>query len=184
MFEETSSRNLRWETDEVDVITDGGEQVPFPIDWPYEAVVFGTDARMNGDCLALTGSGKPCTYNAYAGDYLCGTHQRTDDPTVLERAHQWARITDDETTLAVCLNCEEVWRGGTPPLVVDCPSCDAAAGERCSNDTDRPGSVGSTIPPHKRRRHRAQDILGRYGPCPEEPVATNSDQDVSEGGEA
>lgn len=183
MIEMTSTTTLRWETDEVDVVTDGGEDVPFRADWPFQAVIFGTDAGMNGDCLALTGSGKPCTYNAYSGNYLCGTHQRAENPTVVERAHQWARITDDETTIAVCLNCQEVWQGGAPPLSVDCPSCSAEAGERCSNNPDRPGSVGSAIPPHKSRRHRAQHVLGRHGPCPEGPTADTAEGElITDGG--
>jgi len=183
MIETASSTTLRWETDEVDIVTDGGEQVPFSSDWQFDAVVFGTDARMNGDCLALTSSGKPCTYNAYGGDYLCGTHQRTDNPTVVERAHQWARITDDEITIAVCLNCEEVWQGGAPPLGVECPSCDAGPGERCQNQPDRPGSVGSAIPPHNRRRHRAQHRLDRYGACREGPTAGTVESElITDGG--
>jgi len=149
-----------------ELAADGGEPIPQLIDWAYDAVVHGAD--VDRDCLALTGSGKPCSYNAYASNDLpvCNTHADVDDPELVIGAHQWARITDGDTTIAVCVNCEQVWRGGTPALGVDCPECGVDAGDRCRDETSR---HSAPLPPHPQRRRHAMGRVDDYERCPAGP---------------
>jgi len=179
-------RHARKEHHHVDlqraVATDGGEDLPKLIDWPYDAVVHGAD--VDRDCLALTSSGKPCSYNAYASndDPVCNTHADVDDPELVIGAHQWARITDGDTTIAVCVNCEQVWRSGTPATAVDCPECGVDAGKRCKDETSR---HAAPIPPHPQRRRHAMSTVDDYERCPAGPgrdVDDDQEQLVTDGG--
>ncbi len=169
--------------DSSDVATDGGEDTPERIDWPFEAVVHGAD--VDEDCLALTGSGKPCSYSAYATNDLpvCNTHASVDDPTLVEGAHQWARIHDGTRgeTITVCIACQAVWRGLEPETAVDCPTCSAGAGERC---IDASSTYSASIPPHADRRERAYEVLEEFDPCPDGPTTDEQAQLVTDGGQA
>ena len=176
---------LVWENGDVDVVTDGGVDQPIPCEWRYEAVVHGAD--LHRDCLALTGSGDPCSYQAYAGNSLpvCNMHADTDDPTLVVGGHQWARIQDGDVTVAVCVKCEDVWRGGTPALAVDCPECGRDAGVRCRQDTGGAGT-SAPIPPHPQRRRQAMGVLDDYERCPVEhdlPTGDGQDTLVTDGGQ-
>lgn len=146
--------------------------LPTPIDWPLDAVVFGAD--VSADCLALTGSGKPCTYTAYRGNALCGTHQDTNDPPLVEHGHQWARIDDGDRTVAICVRCREVWANGTPATLVPCPTCEADIGERCWNDESVVGK-SAPFPPHPERRKLGFSTVDDYWPCPENPFQDGGD---------
>lgn len=154
-----------------DAVADGGDVLlPQHSLYDYNAVVHGAD--LHRDCLALTGAGKPCSYQAYANndDPVCNTHAGVDDPTLVAGAHQWARISDAGSptareTLAVCVACEEVWEGGTPALAVDCPTCGRSAGTRCQVDRESAG-VSAPIPPHPERREQAREVLDDYTECP------------------
>ncbi|AUV83895.1 hypothetical protein C2R22_05760 [Salinigranum rubrum] len=164
--------------------TDGGVTRPRPSEWPYEAVVHGADLRR--DCLALTANGKPCSYQAYSGEHLCSTHQNASDPDVVAGAHQWARVTDDGRTVAVCVNCEEVWEGGAPAIAVECPICGRGVGERCR--IERSGSAGANapIPPHPERRRRGCEAVDGYTTCraaPDVDVDDEQKQLVTDGGQ-
>lgn len=152
---------------------DGGTTLPSMCDWPYEAVIHGADLRR--DCLALTGSGKPCSYQAYAGEHLCSTHQSATDPDVVAVAHQWARISDGETTIAVCVKCKQVWRGGSPALAVDCPTCGREAGARCRIERNRSAGTNAPIPPHPERRVAGREVLDEYTVCSEAPEKAEFD---------
>jgi hypothetical protein len=151
------------------VATDGGEEIPEPIDWSYAAVVHGADVRSK--CLAITGSGDCCTNNAY-GDTLCGMHEDANDSDILEGAHQWARIEDGDDVIAVCVNCEDVWRGGTPALAVDCPDCPAGVGERCR---DPDSMTAARLMPHPARRERGRELVEEYEYCDESPIPAVED---------
>jgi predicted RNA-binding Zn-ribbon protein involved in translation (DUF1610 family) len=160
-------------------VTDGGDELPAPSDWSHEAVVHG--AQITTTCRAITGDGNPCTNNAHSGRPLCGLHQNAEDPDVLELYHQWARITDGDRVVAVCINCQEVWDGGTPPLAVDCPTCPASVGQRCMNEDsvyqqNREGSTAAPVPPHPDRRDRARDAIDEYGLCPDAPGTPDDGQ--------
>jgi predicted RNA-binding Zn-ribbon protein involved in translation (DUF1610 family) len=162
-------------------VADGGTDTE-PIDWPFAAVVHG--ASVDADCLALTGSGKPCSYNAYQSNDLpvCNTHERVDDPDIVAGAHQWARITDGEQgTVTVCVACEAVWRGDEPETLVACPECSADAGERCRDESSM---HSAPIPPHPDRRQRAYGVVEHLEPCPATVtgVADEDQEVVADGG--
>ena len=146
-----------------------------PSEWPYAAVVHGADLRR--DCLALTGSGSPCTNQAYDGEQLCGIHQDAADPEVAAGAHQWARIggPGDDATVAVCVRCRDVWHGGTAPTAVECPACGVAPGSRCTKERSGAG-VAAPIPSHPARRRRAREVLDAFDACPEAPVELDDEQ--------
>ncbi|QLH82435.1 zinc finger domain-containing protein [Halosimplex pelagicum] len=149
------------------VATDGGEDLPKPIKWSYHAVVHG--AAVDADCLALTGAGKPCSNNAYLSndDPVCNIHASTSDPEIVDDAHQWARITDDDATITVCVNCELVVDGREPAVGVACPECDAGVGDRCR---DEENMYSANIPPHPQRRRRAYETLRWFTPCEDNPA--------------
>jgi len=167
-------------------VADGGRNLPIPSDWPYEAVTHG--AEVSSTCRAITGDGNPCTNNAYRERYLCGLHEDTNDPEVLEEFHQWARIEDGDDVVTVCANCKTVWDGGSAPTAVDCPACPAEAGQRCVNEDsvyqeNVKGSNGAPIPPHPKRRRVATEQLVNFELCPEAPGHTDEDQrPVTDGG--
>ena len=144
-------------------IVDNGVDTPVLCKWPYDATVFG--AELNRDCLALTGTGKPCSYNAYPNNALpvCNTHADVDDPDIPDGAHQWARIDDADETVTVCVNCEVVWYGKEPEIAVGCPECEADAGERCRDETS---TYSAPIPPHPQRRGVAYSLVDGFEPCP------------------
>jgi len=161
---------------EQEAATDGGETTE-PLGWSYRATVHG--ATIDADCLALTGSGKPCSYNAYQNNNLpvCNTHAGVDDPDIVADAHQWARITDGtQGTVTVCVACETVWSGPEPETLVACPECSSNTGERCRDETS---SFSGAIPPHPKRRQRAYDAVEDLEPCP-----AGVDEPVTDGGEA
>lgn len=168
------------------VATDGGASLPEPSDWPFDAVVHGVD-RVYGNCLAVTGSGKPCTNHAY-GDPLCGLHQDAEDPSLMRGAHQWARIVDGDDVVAVCVNCAAVWDHGVPALAVECATCGAGAGERCGTENSAYSGAGkrAPIPAHYERRREAwrRDVYHR---CRQSPLAVvDEDQEtlIADGGTA
>lgn len=161
-----------------DAMADGGLRAfPQLSAWPYAAVVHGVDGP-HGRCLALTGSGKPCTNSGHGGPF-CGLHSDVDDPDVIEGAHQWARIEDDDAVIAVCVNCQQVWRHGSPGIAVDCPECAADAGERCY---DEGSMVKSLHLPHQTRREAAQELLDDYAPCKAWPLADDEPDLATDGG--
>jgi len=170
------------------VETDGGRELPVRIDWPFEAVVHGAD--LHRDCLALTGDGSTCSNQAYRGEVKCGIHKRANDPDLIAGGHQWARIRDNGAggagRLAVCVQCEQVWRNGTPPLRVACPRCGADPEQHCSDATDG-ARVSAPRPAHVRRRERAREEVDDYERCPE-PGVVDVDEDqqqlVTDGGHA
>jgi hypothetical protein len=158
-----------------ELLTDGGEGLPEP--WPrgYDAVTHG--ARVSPDCLALTGDGHPCVNGATRGPdgrrAICGMHDSANDPDVMADAHQWVRIVDGDRTVAVCPNCEAVWRGGPPALRVACPTCDAAPGDRCSKPVT---ASGGHLLPHPERRRVVQDRVAELETCPESPLGDREDE--------
>jgi predicted RNA-binding Zn-ribbon protein involved in translation (DUF1610 family) len=164
------------------LVSDGGEALPKPIEWSFDAVVHGAD--VDEDCLALTGTGKPCSYNAYPNhDPVCNTHARADDPEIIGDAHQWARIDDSDATVTVCVNCELVVGGREPEVHVDCPECDSGVGERCVDETSQ---FAAPLPPHPQRRRRAYEAVEWFEPCSENPAgAVDEDQErlVTDGGQ-
>lgn len=167
---------------EADLAPDGGEDLPAPIDWPFEAVVFGAD--VDEDCLALTNAGKPCTYNAYPNELpVCNTHADVDDPNVVEDAHQWARIRDDDEVVTVCVNCHAVWSGYEPETSVACPTCAASPGGRCKRETSGAG-YSAPIPPHPERRRRAYEAVAELEPCAANPAGepTDGQTTIADGG--
>lgn len=151
----------------VELTADGGQY------WPYEAVVHGND--IDPDCLALTGSGKPCSYTAYESNEppVCNTHASVEDPDIVDDAHQWARISDPGNgPVTVCVNCETLWHGLEPETAVDCPECAAAAGDRCRDESS---TYSAPIPPHPERRQRAYQDLDHLVPCPANPMQAPDD---------
>lgn len=171
---------------------------PQPLPWLFEAVVY--DAKVDPQCLAITGKGKPCTNGTYGGSPFCGTHQDAKDPDVMEFAHQWALITQeaphdvedykevpgfdfgifpqaddvDEFTIAVCVRCTEVWANGNPAIWVPCPVCEAGRGDRCWNDDSVVGKA-APFPAHPERRRDALETVDDYEPCPENPLQEADD---------
>ncbi|WP_324757148.1 zinc finger domain-containing protein [Haloarcula sp. GH36] len=163
------------------VATDGGPHVPELCEWDYNAVIHGAD--VDADCLALTGTGKPCSYNAYQSNDLpvCNTHADVDDPDIVVDAHQWARISDgNQGPVTVCVNCEEVWFGHEPEVAVACPECEAVHGERCKDETS---TFAAPLPPHPSRRKRAYETLEGYEPCEANPAGDQGQKVLTDGGE-
>jgi len=173
-------RNDFSDIEDGELVPDGGEDLSEPIEWSFDAVVHG--AQVDEDCLALTGSGKPCSYNAYPNeDPVCNTHARADDPEIVDDGHQWARISDGGDTVTVCVNCELVVDGREPEAHVDCPDCRAGVGDRCRDETS---AHSAPIPPHPQRRRRAYEAVEWYEPCEENPAGSvDEDQErLTDGG--
>lgn len=169
-----------------EVATDGGNERPTPCDWPYEAVIHGN--QLAPACLAQTSDGTPCTNTARGEGYLCGLHERANDPSLLPGAHQWAWLNDIRTdqTIAVCVACETIWTGGVPAISVACPSCDADVGQRCSA-LGYEGSGRREVQPHQPRRDRARLEVVDYDRCPEYPDVEVDDRQqrlTTDGGSA
>jgi Arc/MetJ-type ribon-helix-helix transcriptional regulator len=163
-----------------EICADGGQIIPERSLWAYDAVVHG--ANVDPCCLAITGSGKPCTYTAYGDAMFCGTHKDTEDPEVATGAHQWALISDDDVDVAVCTNCYQVWYGGNPATAVDCPECSAEAGQRCRDDSSNLGGKGAAHMPHPERREIAREQIDGFDECDAWPLEDDDQAVATDGG--